>query len=128
MKSKIFNACIILSSLVGYLEWGKGYSMFLVQGEIDVLNKLVHDPRSVIHLLTLLPLFGQMVLFFTLFQKTPGKVLTWIGIVFIGVLLLLMSFIGIITMNYKIFLSTLPFMVSSFFALRQQWKKKNILE
>ena len=80
MKSKILNLTLILTSLIGYLEWGQDMSMFLFQGELDVISKLFTDPLSVLHPFTLLPLLGQILLLITLFQKNPSKVLTYVGI------------------------------------------------
>ena len=40
MKAKLLNIGLILTSLIGYLEWGTDQSMFLFQGEWDVLTKL----------------------------------------------------------------------------------------
>jgi hypothetical protein len=76
MKGKILNLLVILTSLIGFLQWGKGNSMFLFQAEAEVLSKLFVSPMDVIHPLIILPLLGQILLFFTLFQKEPNKFLT----------------------------------------------------
>jgi hypothetical protein len=38
-KSKFFNLLLILTSLLGYLEWGKGHQMFLFQAEAEIFAK-----------------------------------------------------------------------------------------
>lgn len=119
MKSKIYNFLLILSSLIGYLEWGKTNHSFLYQVEIEMLSKLMTDPRSIIHPLTILPLIGQILLLATLFQKKPNKTWTYIGIGCIGLLLVLMFLIGLISLNYKITLSTIPFIVFSILTIKQ---------
>lgn len=126
MKGKLFNLGLILSSLIGYLEWGTDNSMFLAQGELDILEKLFSDPMSVLHPLTLLPLLGQILLLITLFQKEPGKMLTYIGLGSIGLLLAFMFVIGIIGPNFKVLLSTIPFLVFSILAIRYHRGKKNV--
>ena len=123
MKRKILNGLVILTSLFGYLEWGSGNSSFLLQAEWEVLRKLFSEPLAVIHPFTLLPLLGQTLLLVTLFQKSPGKWLTYIGLACLGLLLLLITFIGAISVNYKIFLSTVPFIVTAIFAIREARKK-----
>jgi hypothetical protein len=110
MKKKILNLCLIVFSLFGYLEWGKSNSTFLCKVEKEVLFKIFTNPSSVIHPFILLPLFGQLILFFTLFQKNPSKLLTIIGLFSLAILFVLMLFIGIISKNYKIILSTIPFL------------------
>ncbi len=112
MKAKILNIFLILFSLIGYLEWGEDNSQFLYEVEAEVLVKMFRNPASILHPFVLLPFIGQLILIYTLFQKIPGKILTYLGLGGIGILFLLMSFIGIISSNYKILLSTLPFMIT----------------
>jgi len=120
MKSKILNICLILTSLGGYLEWGRNNKMFLVQGEILVISKLLNAPGSVLHPFTLLPLIGQVLLVITLFQKSPSRLLTFLGLSGIGVLLILMFAIGLLSLNVKITLSTLPFLVTGFIVVKHR--------
>jgi hypothetical protein len=61
---------------------------------------------------------GQLLLLFTLFQKTPNKILTFAGTAGIGILILLMFVIGLITLSYKITLSTIPFLIIAFLIIR----------
>jgi hypothetical protein len=123
MKKKVLNGCLILTSLLGYLEWGVDNRMFLFQAEIEVLTKLFKDPLSAAHPFTLLPLFGQLILLFTLFQKIPGRLLTFIGLGCLSVLLLFMFLIGVISINYKILLSTVPFVVTAILTMIEIRKK-----
>jgi hypothetical protein len=125
MKSKLFHLGIILTSLIGYLEWGKDNSMFLIEGEIKVLSKLFLDPMSVTHPLTLMPLVGQLLVLSTLFQKKPRKILTYLGIGLIAVLLLFILFAGILDMNYKIILSIIPFLMMSTLTILHLRKEKS---
>ncbi len=118
MKSKALNFLLILSSLFGYLEWGKDNHAFLFQAEYEVITNLVNNPASAVHPFTLIPLFGQLLLLFTLFQSKPGKLLTFIAIACIGLLMLFMFLIGIVGMNFGILISTLPFIVFSLLAIR----------
>ncbi len=113
MKGKILNGLLIMTSLFGYLEWGKDNSVFLFQAEAEVISKLFIDPVSSVHPFTILPLVGQALLLITLFQKRPGKVLTYTGMAGIAVLLIFMFMIGIIGLNYRIVFSTIPFLIVS---------------
>ena len=112
MKRKILNLLLIITSLFGYLEWGTENKMFLFQGEWEVLVKLFQDPVAAAHPFTLMPLFGQILLLITLFQKEPGKILTFIGLACLSLLLLFMFLIGILSLNFKILLSTIPFIIT----------------
>lgn len=125
MKVKILNLLIIVASLFGYLEWGSNNnSSFLYEGEFEVLHKLFTDPGAAIHPLTLIPLLGQVLLLITLFQSRPSKYLTYAGIACLGCLLCLMTFIGIIDMDFKILLSTLPFLICAVLVIREFRKQK----
>lgn len=123
-KIKILNLLVIITSLFGYLEWGGNNSSFLYETEYDVLAKLFTDPASVTHPLTLIPLLGQILILITLFQTTPNRYLTYIGIGCLGLLLGLMTFIGIIDTSFKILISTLPFLIVSTLAIRE-FRKQN---
>lgn len=117
MKSKILNILLIITSLFGYLEWGGGNHVFLFTGEIDIIKKLFTNPTSVIHPFTLLPFAGQILLLITLFQKTTNKILTYISISGLGLLLGFMFIVGLMSMNFKIIISTIPFLIVSILAI-----------
>jgi hypothetical protein len=55
MKIKILNVLLFITSLLGYLEWGKENKQFLFQAKIEIVSKLFNDPTSVIHVFTVLP-------------------------------------------------------------------------
>ncbi len=124
MKQKLLNLGVIVTSLLGYLEWGMQHKMFMFQMEAEIFGKLISDPGSVLHPLVLLPLFGQLLLIITLFQARPGKWLTYAGIACIGLLFVFMFVIGLLGFYYKILFSTLPFIVLAFIAIRNMRKEK----
>ena len=111
MKPKILNALLIVTSLLGYLEWSGDSYTFLFQAEAEILYKLFTNPSSVVHPFILLPLIGQILLLITLFQKSPSKILTYVSIAGLGLLLGFMFIIGLISLNYKIIISTISFLV-----------------
>ena len=122
MKSKILNSLLIITSLLGYLEWSGNSHTFLFQAEGEILSKLFTDPISTLHPFTLVPLIGQIILIVTLIQKTPSKILTYISIGSLGILLAFMFVIGIVSLNFKIVLSTIPFIAVSIIAIRHYRK------
>ncbi|MBP6756853.1 MAG: hypothetical protein KA210_11960 [Bacteroidia bacterium] len=119
MHAKILNTLLVLSSLIGYLEWSGNNHLFIVEAEREIILKLFTDPNSIIHPLIILPIVGQILLLLTLFQKKPNKIMTYISIAMLGCLLYLMLFIGIFSFNYKIIISTLPFLFISIAIVRQ---------
>ncbi len=125
MKQKLLNVSLIITSLLGYFEWGMEHKMFLFQMEAEVFKKLISTPGSVLHPLVLLPLFGQVLLLSTLFQARPGKWLTYAGIGCIGLLLGFMFVIGLLGFYYKIYLSTLPFIILAIFAIKNLRRERS---
>ena len=124
MKSKILNFLLIITSLLGYLEWSGNSHSFLFQTEAEIFSKILTNPISAIHPFTILPLIGQVILIITLFQRTPNKTLTYISIGCLGILLGFMFVIGLMSLNYKIISSTIPFIVVSILAIRH-FRNKN---
>lgn len=120
---RIINTALILTSLSGYLEWGTNMSTFLFQAELEVFRKFFINPFEVMHPFVLLPFLGQVLLIITLFQKTPGRILSLTGLSALSLLMLLLFFIGIISFNWKILVSSLPFIITAIIAVRIYWKK-----
>ena len=113
MKQRLLNLLLIVTSLGGYLEWGGGNSAFLYEAEAQVLAKLISNPAGAAHPFTLLPLLGQVILLITLFQSRPGRLLTAVGLACVSLLLVFMFLIGVFSLNPKIIISTLPFVIAA---------------
>jgi hypothetical protein len=124
MKSKILNFLLIAFSLFGYLEWSGNQHIFLLEAEIEIFSKLFINPKSVIHPFIILPIIAQFLLLFTLSQKTPSKKLTYISIFGLGLLLGFMLFVGLVSLNYKIVISTIPFVLLSILTILHHRKQK----
>ena len=124
MKSKVLNLLLMITSLIGFLEWGGNNHSFLFQVEATLLSKILTDPASVMHPLTILPLLGQIALVATLFQRTPNKKLSYIGIGCLGILLGWMFAIGLMSLNFKIILSTIPFLGVAILTIRHNRENK----
>jgi hypothetical protein len=118
MKSKLLNLLLIVTSLFGYLEWGGGNHSFLFQAEYEVVSKLFTDPASVLHPFTVLPIIGQVLLLITLFQRQPNKILTYVGIAGLAILLSFIFLVGALSLNFKIILTALPFLVIAIITIR----------
>lgn len=120
---RILNAILFISFLFGYLEWGKGNSMFIFQGEAEVLSKAVKEPASVLHPLILLPFIGQALILYTIFQKNPSRIFSLIGLACLGLLMSFLFFIGLLSPNIRMLLSSVPFVITAVLVLKYNWKK-----
>lgn len=126
MKYKILNVVLVITSLLGYMEWGGGKSAFLFSAELEVLKRLFTNAKSVVHPLTIIPLIGQLLLFVTLFQEVPGKALTYTGMISLGILLLLLFLIGVSSGNIKMAVASAPFLITSILIVMSYRKEKKV--
>lgn len=122
---KIINLALLLSFLAGYLEWGNNYHIFIFQAEGELFSKLISNPLSVLHPFTLIPFAGQLILVFTLFQKEPGKWLTFTGLACLSLLMVFLFFIGVIGMRLKIVVAVIPFITLGICAVMYYRKNNN---
>lgn len=120
---RLLNICLLLTSLIGYLQWGKDQHAFLFQVEYDLIFGSKHSLQSFIHPFILIPLCGQLVLFYTIFQKTPNKALSLIGLICLSLIMLLILLIGIMTKNSSIAFSAIPFVITGILVLRYNRKQ-----
>lgn len=120
---RLLNIGLLLSSFIGYLEWGHDGHEFIFQTEAAIFSKILRFDQSVLHPLVLLPFLGQLLLLINTFRKEPGRVLTFAGMACIASIMLFLLVIGIMAFNIAIFASTLPFFVCAFFTLRYYRKK-----
>ncbi len=120
---RIINICLLLTFLLGYLEWGKNNSLFIFQAEVEIFLKAKTDFVSILHPLILIPFLGQIILLYTIVQKKVNRNLSLLGFASLGILMLLLLVVGFLTLNLKIIGSTLPFVITGFFALRYNWKR-----
>ena len=128
MKLKLLNLGLVLTSLIGYLKWGGNNTAFLAEAEAEVLKRLLTEPTAVLHPFTVLPLLGQIFLLFTLFQRRPSRLLSLIGLICIGMLLVLMFLIGIFAPDIAILLSAVTFLLFAAFVIVEIWKSRGSQE
>lgn len=120
INKRILNIGLLITSLTGYLEWGGGNQTFLGKAEWNVLLQLFINPEQAAHPFTLIPMLGQIFLLISLFIPKYFRLLTLAGIACISLLLYFMFAIGLLGMNIKILLSTLPYVILSVWALLLQ--------
>lgn len=122
---RFINICLFITSMFGYLEWGKDQHSFIFQTEAEIFSKLFSSPQSLLHPFILIPLFGQLLLLFTIISKKQSKAITITAFISISLLMLLLLFIGILDLKYKILFSTFPFLITAIIAFRIYLKKQD---
>lgn len=106
---KILILVLLMAFQFGYLQWGGNKEAFIYNATAEVFSKLFSHPKNFFHPAILLPFAGEVILLFTLFQKKPNRKLIIAGLSLMSLLMLLLFLTGILTGNFKIILSTLPF-------------------
>jgi hypothetical protein len=119
---KLINIFLLLTFQIGYLHWGKDNSSFIFTSEAALLSKINTTPQALLHPFILIPLCGQLILLYTLFQKEPGRILTYTGLSCLSILMLFLFFIGIITPSIKIAGSAIPFIITGILAIHYNRK------
>src|SRR5690349_21614648 len=128
MQNRWISLLLLLSFLIGYLEWGGGHSGFIFQLEFEIVKTMMDGVHSVMHPLIIIPFIGQLVLLYNVFQKKPSGKLILIAILLLSLLGLLIFFIGMLTLNPKIILSTLPFIsISIYYFLRKRLEQQRAI-
>ena len=115
---RFINACLLISFQFGYLEWGKGQKMFIYEAAILIFQKATHHLMAVLHPFTLIPFLGECLLMYTIFQKSPAKIISLIAVTCLSILMLLLLAIGLLAHNFLITLSTIPFIVIAMLQVR----------
>ena len=123
-KRLLIHVGLVLTSLIGYLEWGTDQSMFLFQVEWDVIQKVFTEPLATLHPLIWLPLIGQVILLVAAFRPSMRPLWTWLGIWGVGILLYFMFVIGLLGGGWMTSLSVVPFMALSVWVMVDLRRKR----
>ncbi len=121
---RFLNFLVLITSLLGYIEWGVTQSSFMFQAEFDILRETGSNPQALFHPVILAPLLAQLIL---LVLMLTGRTAKWINLLGVSILVLFYLFlllIGIMVPEVKTILSTLPLLFSSFFVYRFYFKSK----
>jgi hypothetical protein len=109
---RLINGAIVLGSLLPYLEWGGGNAALLGQMEYTLLFGGETSPETFLHPMVALPLAGQLLVLIPVFQHTPSRRMTTIGVMLLSLLIGLVIIGGVLTMNGRSLLSTVPFVTA----------------
>lgn len=112
-REKILVLVLLLSTALGYMEWGNGNHAFVLEAELEFFRQFVKNPTEIFSFIILLPLLGQVMMFIALFRKNKFNLTLLIAILFVSVLYLLIFLSGVLSLSPLIIFSTLPYFVLS---------------
>jgi hypothetical protein len=120
---RLLNIGLFLSFLIGYLEWGKENHTFIFQAEYELFSKILESPFTFLHPFILVPFCGQVLLLYIIIKDNSNKRITLIALASLGIFMLFLMFIGVLSQNFKIILSTLPFLIMATIIIRNNRKR-----
>lgn len=125
-KNTLLNLGLIAGFLCCYTEWGQSRSMFVAGAIYEILVVQGHFWQNLTHPIILAGLTGLLILLYCAFSKKARYWLNVIGIVLLGIVVLLFLLAGLLAMNPKTIVSTLPYLILIylFFRTRHQTKKQ----
>jgi hypothetical protein len=109
IKGRLLCAASLIASLLIYLEWGGGNSAFLFSVEWELFRNLPSDPSVLAHPVVVPALLGQGMVLILLILPQPRP--PWVlGAVFVlGLFPLLVLVIGLLSQQYRVVASVVPF-------------------
>lgn len=122
-KPRFYSFGLLLSCFICYLEWGNK-STFLVKAEIDLFTQM--EGPAFLHPMILVPLLGQLFLLYSGFQKKPNRKLILAGLILQFILVFMVLLAGSLQLNWKIIISTFPYLIISVLFIRNFKKLKTI--
>ena len=108
---RIINIGLVLAFSLCYMEWGQGNSSFIFQTEYTLFTESEKLLSSITHPLILAGLIGQILLLISAIRKTPNRIVNMAGILILSPVVLLVLLAGSLSLNVKMIISALPFVV-----------------
>lgn len=111
----IVNIGLVIAFSICYMQWGNNNSAFIAQVEYQLLFKEKNILQAVTHPLIAAGLIGQLLLLYSAIAVKAKKIIPVIAIALLSLVVLLILVAGILSVNYKMILSTIPFITLSVF-------------
>lgn len=104
---------IVITFQLCYLEW-PNHSMFVFEAEYQVFTKISSYISNFSHPIILLGFISQIVLILSAFYSKISNKWINISIILLSLLVLLFLITGLLSINYKIVFSCIPFLSVTF--------------
>jgi len=116
--SKLLLLGIILAFSICYTEWGADQSAFIFEMELEFFASLRKNLASFTHPLILAGLLGQLGLIYGMMVSKPRFWIISACLAFLGLVVGIFLLAGLLSLNFKIIASTIPFWVLVWFWFR----------
>ncbi|MCG2611946.1 hypothetical protein LZZ90_10550 [Flavobacterium sp. SM15] len=110
---RIANIGILFTSLLGYMEWGKGQNSFIYEIEYELFFKKPHLIENLTHPILLASLSGQILIIYCIVKNKKTAKSNIVGMILLSLIMLLILLAGALSSNAKMIFSTFPFLIFS---------------
>ncbi|MBN8642712.1 MAG: hypothetical protein J0L86_12940 [Flavobacteriales bacterium] len=107
---RFINLGLLITFLFCYLEWPPNNSTFIFQGEYEIFTNTKNWVSNFTHPLILLGLIAQLILIYGVINRRINIKLNHLGVIILTPIVLLFFVVGLLSFNFKIMGSTLPFL------------------
>jgi len=118
VKKKLLLLGLILAFSICYTEWGGGQSAFIFEMELEFFASLRKNLTAFAHPLILAGLLGQLGLIYGMMVSKPRFCIIATCLAFLGLVVGIFLLAGLLSLNFKIIGSTIPFWVLVLFWFR----------
>lgn len=122
---RLINLGLLISFLFCYLEWPPNNAAFIFQGEYEVFSNTKNWVSNFTHPLILLGLLAQLILIYAVINPKINRKMNHLGVAVLTPIVLLFFVVGFLSLNTKVIVSTLPFLVLVFFYFKTALNKSN---
>ncbi|MBI5915210.1 MAG: hypothetical protein HY842_07530 [Bacteroidetes bacterium] len=126
--TRLINIGLFLAFNICYLEWGSDQSSFLFQIPFTIFAEKKDLLSTLTHPLIIFGFAGQLMLLVSAIRKVPNRIVNLIGWLCLAVIVLLVLLSGLLSFNWRILLSTVPFIVLSVLFFRNRRKKHPVAD
>ena len=120
----ILGLSVIVSFSICYMEWSGGNKAFLAEAEYEILFKQKNFLHSLFHPLILSGVTGQLLILYYALISNKRLWLLITGTLILSVVPAMILLSAILSMNIKMSLSVIPFIISSIINLRYNKKRQ----
>lgn len=107
---RLLNLGLLIAFQFCYLEW-PNHSMYVFEAEKEIFTKTENWISNFTHPIILIGLVTQIVLLLGAILPNINSKINTLSVLLLGVLVLLFAVVGVLSLNYKIIFSTLPFLI-----------------
>jgi hypothetical protein len=122
---KLFNIALLTAFLFVYLDWGHDGSEFIWQLESSIFSGPDYNIGLLANPLFILAFIGQVLLIAATIKTQNSRRVTTFGVVLLSGIVILVLIMGLLVLEIKTILSTVPFLILVLILIMKWRNSKN---